>query len=392
MHQADIPRQKNIRGMCSVMSKASDAAIPHSHDEEEKLIINVTAWQLPPDGEVCCDETATPVISRRRRFGTDECHLFTGEFPSPRECDMVPPIAGETHCPARGRASTWPGCAVQASLLRADSEGAIKTQSPGRAFLSLMLPEWVHEKAAEDEIAGIFPSRSAMSSIVSSPASSLASSPLIPSRAESRTKNARRSGVNWADLSDSEEEDGPVSYTWSTISTATSSPALMSRATADRDCKDVNSVYNAVDIVTLGDNLNAPKALPIGKKYQLASPQKMQASGGPCGQPHVHGKAAGQPAMRWADLVESDVDPVDYMWSDDASVLVDASLVQETCQDMLTEVASAGVYLVEESIGFESNGMEFSKDLQTSNPSVRDRRLVRKGCHNLPCLHRGRAL
>jgi len=343
VHQAafvPLPVQVSFESMCSTMTAADDGMLSRSrpHDEEEEeLIINVTAWQLPPDGELSCDIMATP--PRKTRSGTDDCHFLMCPT-SPRECDMVPPNADEIHCAARCRASTWPGCAVQASLLRADSEGEIKSQSPSRPFLSLMLPEWVHEKAAEDEAAGTFPSRSAMSSLLSSPAGSRASSPQVPSRAESRTASARRSGVNWADLSD-EEDDGLVSYAWSTISTATSSPAALSRGIADRDQKE----EKAVEIVILGETFKSPQAASIGVEYQLASPQTLQASVGPCGQPHVYSKAAGHSAIRWVDLVESDIDPVDYAWSHDASVLWDASLIHEP---------------IAEPMGFESGRTEYS--------------------------------
>jgi len=230
----------------------------------------------------------------------------------------------------------------------------MKSQSPSRPFFSLMLPEWIHEKAAEDEASGAFPSRSAMSSIVSSPASSRASSPQVPSRAESHTTSVRRSGVNWADLADSDgEDDGPISYAWSTtsststISTATSSPAAMSRGIADRDRKE----EKAVEIITLGETFNSSQGLEIGVGYQLASPQTLQASGGPCGQPHVYSKAAGHSAIRWVDLVESDVDPMDYAWSYDGCTLADASPIHEPCQGVPTEVASAVSFPIAESMG-----------------------------------------
>jgi len=210
-----------------------------------------------------------------------------------------------------------------------------------------------------------------MSSLTSSPVSSRASSPQIPSRAESRTASARRSVVCWADLADSDEEDdGPISYAWSTISTATSSPAahpagdphpLAGWDLADRDRK----AEKTVEIVTVSETFKSPQVRSIAVEYQLASPQTLQASGGPCGQAHVYSKAAGHSAIRWVDLMESDVDPVDYAWSCDASVLEDASLAHEPCQGMPTEVSLAGVSPVAESMGSESGRSELSSDSLT---------------------------
>jgi len=151
--------------------------------------------------------------------------------------------------------------------------------------------------------------------------------------------SVRRSGVNWADLADSDEEDGPISYTWSTISTATSSPAGLSRP-ADQDQK----AEKADEIETLGETFNSSQGLAIGGNYKFASSQKVTVGGGPCGQPHgvVYSKATGNSAMRWVDLVESDVDPVDYEWSLDASVLLEASLAHAACQCIPTEVQLTG--------------------------------------------------
>jgi len=352
------------------MCAAGDGAIHSSrpHADEEEIIINVTAWQLPPKGEVSCNGVATPDESRNDGTppGIDECHCFICPE-SQRECDIVPPSADNSFCEGRGRASSWPSYAVQASSLRTNSEGDIKFQSSSRPFLSLMLPEWVHEKAAEDEAAGTFPSRSATSSIVSSPASSRATSPQVPSRAESRSVSVRRSGVNWADLADSEEEDDcPISYSWSarsratsTISTATSSPAAMNRGIVDQ----AQNKEKAVEIVTPGETFNSSQGLAIGVECQLASPQTLQASSGPCGQPHVHSKAAGHRPRRWVDLVESDVDPLDYAWSYDGSTLVDAFLAQEPCHVVHTEVASADAIPIIQSMGTESGRTESVNDL-----------------------------
>jgi len=204
-------------------------------------MINATAWQLPPDGEACLKQTtAAPEIfySCKTTPGSDECHFFvSNKTLSPREHDVVPLNTDVPRVAARCRAATWDG-AVRASLLKAESEGETKSQIPSRPFLSLMLPEWVHEKAAEDEAAGLSrcgslvsfddASTSPASSIAPSPASSCASSPAssprVLSRANSRSCSGRRSGVCWADLDEDSDEDEPVTWAWSTASTAPSSP------------------------------------------------------------------------------------------------------------------------------------------------------------------------
>jgi hypothetical protein len=156
-----------------------------------------------------------------------------------------------------------------------------------RPFLSLELPEWVHEKAVEDEMAGIFRCRSLASftaSATSSPSSSPAISPKVSAMdgfplGSTSAKSRFRSGVCWADLTES-EEDGMDSWcAVSAASTATSSPAFHQSLT--------------------------PKA-------------------------HLEAEDdAGQVVRRrrvsWADLVESEIDPVNYLWSskDDANCSVE---------------------------------------------------------------------
>jgi len=340
--------------MCSAMPAIHDNTISDYNRprEEEKLIINATAWQLPPDGEVSCEDTAAPgVLSSRKAFGTDECH-----------CNMVLLDSNVARCAARPRAATWPCGAVQATLLRADAERDTTSQHYSRPFLSLMLPEWVHEKAAEDEAAVAFRCRSLIplstptSSTASSPASSCASSPTssptVPSKAGSHTASVRRSGVNWADLEESDEDDdGPITYAWSTISTATSSPAATSKG-GDRK----NQMQQ-----------DSPTTTTVER--QLASPQQsLQASSRPqtcqnSGQPCAYSSAGHSASTRWVDLVDdSDIDPghsatrwadlvdsdVLRPWSYDASSPVDASDTLQTCHAGINgeEVGSAAVCIV----------------------------------------------
>lgn len=180
--------------------------------------MNATAWQLPPDSDVSCGATAaTESLNLRTTVsGTDECQTFLC-LASPRDIDAVQAKTGGSNCGARSRAATWSCCSPTApSLLRTASEGDIKPQGPNRPFLSLMLPEWVHEKAAQDEALGLFRCRSPISlcdtspsnSSVTSPVSSRSSSPLVFSnpKANSHTSRVRRSSVCWADLVDSDEE------------------------------------------------------------------------------------------------------------------------------------------------------------------------------------------
>jgi len=199
-------------------------------------MINATAWQLPPDGELRSEHAAPPEIlnSCKMTPSNNECKFFASDIVPPPDCDMVPLSTGMPRVATRCRAATW-DAAVRASLLEAECDGGIKIQNPSRPFLSLMLPEWVHEKAAEDEAAGLSrcgslvsfggpsPATSNVPSATSSCANSPTSSPRLPSWAESRTRRGRRSGVCWADLEES-DEDEPVASMWSTISTAPSSP------------------------------------------------------------------------------------------------------------------------------------------------------------------------
>jgi len=195
-------------------------------------------------------------------------------------------------------------------LLRSNSEGEIKSRSPNRAFLSLMLPEWVHQKAAEDEASGEFPCRSTVGPLSSSPASSPATSPRVPPKAESYTVPVRRSGVNWADLSDSEEDDGLTGYAWSTASTADSSPATVGRGAELNIGKNI--LDNTVDPVDPGEDFNSPEGDKDNTSFAVAGLSR---------QHNVNNKSTARSTMRWVDLMESDIDPVFYKWSEQAQTL-----------------------------------------------------------------------
>jgi len=196
--------------------------VPRPQEEEELIINHATAWQLPPDGDDGCNETAVPEVlnatSRQITAGSYECHSFFRDLPQ-RNSNMVLQNADEPKCVTRPRADSWPGCSPHASLLRSDSDGEIKNLNLSRPFLSLMLPEWVHEKAEEDEAAGAFrcrslislntasPTNSSVASPMGSRASSPSTSPWMPTKAESHPRSGRRSGVCRADLADDSDEE-----------------------------------------------------------------------------------------------------------------------------------------------------------------------------------------
>jgi len=251
--------------------------------EEEELVINATLWQLPPDGGVSCDDPGAPDVLNshmaQTTSGTDECQSFLCSL-SPRDSDMVLPNTDGSHRAARGRAESWPGCAtkLEAPLLHSGSEGDLKSQNPSRPFLSLMLPEWVHEKAAEDEAAGAFRCRSLVpfntssptNSSVGSPVSSCACSPQVPSKAELHTVSVRRSGVCWADLAEESEEE-----------TLTGSPSDSFRAESPTD-SSTSSLASS--------RASSPRA---SSKLELHAPRVRRS--GVC----------------WADLPDSDEETLD---------------------------------------------------------------------------------
>lgn len=301
--------------MCSTTTNAFAGVDRNSRShEEEDLVFNATAWQLPPDGDSCCSNVATPRGIDSTQSGTDECQIFT-TLSSSSQCSEVcsSDDADARRCSGRPRSSSWPDYSYQAPLLRSNSEGEIKSRSPNRAFLSLMLPEWVHQKAEEDEASGEFPCRSTVSPLFSSPASSPATSPQAPPKAESYTVPVRRSGVNWADLSDSEEDDSLTGYAWSTASTADSSPAGVGRGSELNIGKNI--LDDTVDPVDPGEDFNSPE----GVKHTSF------AVAGLSGRHNVNNKSTARSTMRWVDLMESDIDPVFYKWSEQAHTLEDGS-------------------------------------------------------------------
>jgi len=159
------------------MSTAGDGIVfEMRHSEDKQLLMIATAWQLPPDSDALdFGAPAEGLNSHVVDFGIDECH-------PQRDSDILS-TEGPINAP-RSRASTWPGCISECPFFKSESEGDMKDQN--RPFLSLMLPEWVHEKAAEDEATGAsgcgslvsFGDMSPRSSCVGSALSSCASSPV----------------------------------------------------------------------------------------------------------------------------------------------------------------------------------------------------------------------
>lgn len=299
--------------------------------------MRATSWQLPPDGEACCDDTAAPADdffnSRTASNGTDECRSISYSRPSR---DMVLLDAAlRKACSALPSGTPPP---------EADAEGEKNSLHQMRPFLSLMLPEWVHEKSAEDEAAGVFRCRSLASfnpsptsssasspasSCLGSPVSSRARTPEVPSEAEStpscQSLGVRRSGVRWADLAEESEEDD-LTFTWagsaastaSTVSTADSSPVTTTKGSLiSGGVSFVDHKYQhetAAHIVIASENFNS-QDFP-GADRRRASSQSLPNLQCPQrdGQAHVCSTACEHSGVRWVDLLESDVDPLDYTW------------------------------------------------------------------------------
>jgi len=90
-----------------------------------------------------------------------------------------------------------------------------------RPFSALKLPEWIHEKAAEDDALGVFRCCSVASfreweanTDSGSMASSVASSPAVSP--DVIMKKPQRQGMSWADLQESEEDERFALWTKST--------------------------------------------------------------------------------------------------------------------------------------------------------------------------------
>jgi hypothetical protein len=292
---------------------------------EDDLVQKAIAWQFPPQGDDACDD-----LDDIHSCAT-ACEIFECQ-PSPG--DVLSNVQSMD--------------AVSFSPDTPPHEG--NPQKMNVPFLSLMLPDWVHEKAVEDEVAGVFRCMS-LASFASSPASSTRNSPtnsclnspealskvdVVPKPKEVKVRC--RSGVSWADLAES-EDDGNFEYPWcttSTASTATSSPDLhYSNAPKNVDSEHV--VFQCLEQEEVGEMPEADAAMQhassdaievqdffvIGSNWPEPSLAnsciKDRASLHDAGQPLESVTAKGlrchQAGISWVELVESDRDPLNYIWS-----------------------------------------------------------------------------
>lgn len=304
----------------------------------EDLVARATSWQLPPEGETACEDITAAaddcfLNSRKMTLGTDECHSIS--YPrSVRERLLLHAALREIiTAPQPGASRPAEPC----------GESHESSKCPTRPFFSLMLPEWVHEKAAEDEATGGFQCRSLasftpsptsscagspVSSCPGSPASRFARSPAVPSAPseagstpESVNSRVRRSAVRWADLVESDDEQslvgaGSTVSTASCVSSADSSPIVTikgvptSKMSSPRG-QDLKQKV-AADIATTSENFNSQDVALARMDRQLSSwiSQNSMRDDKPC----VWSSSGGHSGVRWVDLVESDVDPSDYPW------------------------------------------------------------------------------
>jgi len=185
------------------------------------------------------------------------------------------------------------------------AQAETELQNSRRPFLSLMLPEWVHEKSEAEEAAGIITRRS-LKSFHSSPIASSCCSPAeaclggsmiaacLDVEESSPAPQKRRSTVRWIDLVENDEENlyDPWAATSdvSGVSTAASSPEAAPVEKFENKWRKANQFSDA------GDSTDA--VLPQDFFETTVE------------------RATGQAEkVRWVDLVESELDPLDYMWS-----------------------------------------------------------------------------
>jgi hypothetical protein len=307
------------------------------------FVMKAAEWQFPPDGELAFDDIAF-VTSRKvlslchTTLDADECQASLHK--------MLPGVTSHRGGPMPLVAQTSP------DEIRIESE--LKFQNVSKPFLSLVLPDWVHQKTAEDEAAGTFWLQD-LASFPSSPRGSAAGSPMAScnNSPELSTKelsafkpvdaNLWRSGVCWADLAESEEsdDDGFVGYNWcaaSTASTATSSPATVCTGGVAKDASSEFLVVkqSELDKQQLASGISpmmrcvCPASINTNDFFVIGAYEQEPASAQQVGCKSLHipeqkGQRIGCPAagnsqrpfsgVRWTDLVDSDCDPLNYPWS-----------------------------------------------------------------------------
>jgi hypothetical protein len=298
---------------------------------KDDFMMQMFAWQFPPDGEVFDDsadfEVESVFNSCGVTIGADECQsacqhesLFHQQLPVFDMCHLT----------------TMPSDAMYLH------ETPVEVVSRTRPFLSLALPEWVHEKDAEDEIAGFFRCNSLasfpspMSSTSSSPVNSCLSSPEVPFKKHFVSRpvvaNVRRSSVSWADLAESDDNDfDSIWSVTSSASTAASSPDtiwykpkdahsdLVVNQVVEHACQTFAPLVTALDQPVVPGTAN-PSDFFVA---EAGEPEQVATAGAAAIIPQsedgqhtdVNLSKKSRTTIRWVDLVDSDLDPVDYVWS-----------------------------------------------------------------------------
>lgn len=301
---------------------------------EDDALMQMFAWQFPDDGISAFDDSAGLEIelilnSCDAVVGADERQSASAHESSCSSCHQQFPVFAERNKK------------VVSSDVNSPREAPREVVLTARPFQSLTLPEWVHEKQAEDEIAGFFkcnalasfPS-SPVSSKSNSPANSCLSSPETPIKEDFVSRpveaNTRRSTVSWADLADSDDDDSD--YIWSATSrasTAASSPAAVWCKPKDTfsDIVDGQVLENVVPTATANEQFVIP-GMAISSDFFVAEPEDhellattnaaMNASEKQDARQmevHLAKQNPRRSPIRWVDLIDSDLDPVDYPWS-----------------------------------------------------------------------------
>lgn len=294
-------------------------------------MMQMFAWQFPADGECTFESLA--------RFGSElilnSCDAVVGAD----ECQYA--SAHESSCHQQFPVFAVCNKNVVSSDVISPHKAPCEVVLTTRPFQSLSLPEWVHEKQAEDEIAGFFkcnalasfPS-SPVSSKSNSPATSCLSSPETPIKEDFVSRpveaNTRRSFVSWADLADSDDDDSDDIWSaTSRASTAASSPADVWCKPKDTfsDIVAGQVLENTVPIAATNEQIVIP-GTAISVDFFVAEPEDPEllvtisaATNIPRKQDgrqmdvHLAKQNQRRSPIRWVDLDDSDLDPVDYPWS-----------------------------------------------------------------------------
>jgi|Transcript_121726 hypothetical protein len=303
---------------------------------QDDFLMQMCAWQFPSDVEAVFDDSTESEGDNcfnlcDTAIGADECQSAgLHELSFHRQSTFFDMRASDVVKSAT------------IDFLEAPSDVVLTP----RPFQSLALPEWVHEKDADDEAAGIF-KRSALASFSPSPTSSKSGSPLssrssspeVPLKENFNSRpvasNTRRSTVSWADLAESDDNDFDCIWSASSsASTAASSPVAMGcspnvlcfdierNLVLDQACQAIVPTATALEQSAIPENANssnfflAESGNPSLLVTASAAANIPQNDNGQHADAHTT-KASQKktPKTRWVDLVDSDVDPLDYVWS-----------------------------------------------------------------------------